>query len=293
MIVNKETLQSLSVSIKTIFNNVFEKKATTHKQIATVIENISSMTVTYAWLGSFKKMREWVGDRVINNLTAHKYSLTKSDWELSEAVSRDDIEYDLLGLVKPRIEQMAHEAGTHYDEMLAELIESNAPCYDGKNMFATDHDIGSVAFSNIGTKKLTNMAALAARTEMLSLLSDEGKNLGLKPRLLLVPPHLEITAKKICNNTKINNVENDAQGMFDYLVLDHLTDTDAWYLLDVSRPVKPFILQINKPIKLEAMFSATDESVFMRKEFRYGVDSQDKAGNGLWQCAYKSTGVVA
>lgn len=62
----------------------------------------------------------------------------------------------------------------------------------------------------------------------------------------------------------------------------------AWYLLDTTRAIKPIILQKRKPAEFVSLDRATDENVFMRKEFIYGVDCRDNAGFGLWQLAYAS-----
>lgn len=61
-----------------------------------------------------------------------------------------------------------------------------------------------------------------------------------------------------------------------------------WYLLDVSRPIKPIIFQKRQDYKLVAMTDMTDEAVFMRKEFRMGVDARVNVGYGLWQLAFAS-----
>ncbi len=62
----------------------------------------------------------------------------------------------------------------------------------------------------------------------------------------------------------------------------------AWYLLDVSRAIKPIIFQKRQDYDLKAMTRIDDESVFMRDEYRYGVDARVNAGFGFWQFAYCS-----
>ncbi len=62
----------------------------------------------------------------------------------------------------------------------------------------------------------------------------------------------------------------------------------AWYLLDLSRPVKPLILQVRKEPQFVAMDRPDDENVFMRRKFRYGVDDRKNVGFGFWQMAYAS-----
>jgi phage major head subunit gpT-like protein len=63
----------------------------------------------------------------------------------------------------------------------------------------------------------------------------------------------------------------------------------AWYLIDNSRPVKPFIFQSRKPVQLTAMDRETDSNVFMRRSYLYGVDARYAVAYGMWQLAYKST----
>lgn len=60
----------------------------------------------------------------------------------------------------------------------------------------------------------------------------------------------------------------------------------AWYLLDTSRAIKPFIFQLRRAVQLVRMDREDDEQVFMRKKFRYGVDYRGAAAYGLWQLAY-------
>jgi phage major head subunit gpT-like protein len=62
----------------------------------------------------------------------------------------------------------------------------------------------------------------------------------------------------------------------------------AWYLLDTSRAIKPFIFQLRRAVQLVRMDRPDDEQVFMRKKFRYGVDYRGAAAYGLWQLAYAS-----
>lgn len=62
----------------------------------------------------------------------------------------------------------------------------------------------------------------------------------------------------------------------------------AWYLLDVRKPIKPFVFQDRKPYKLVAMQDDQDEAVFTRDVFRYGVDARNNVGFGLPQLAYAS-----
>jgi phage major head subunit gpT-like protein len=61
-----------------------------------------------------------------------------------------------------------------------------------------------------------------------------------------------------------------------------------WMLLDTRRPLKPFIFQKREDYKFQAFNQPSDEHVFKRNEFLYGVDARVNAGFGLWQLAYGS-----
>lgn len=62
----------------------------------------------------------------------------------------------------------------------------------------------------------------------------------------------------------------------------------AWYLLDLRRPMKPFIFQKRRDYNFVGMVDERDEAVFMRKKFRYGVDARVNTGFGLPHLAYAS-----
>jgi len=295
MIMNEETLKAISQGFKTIFNNAIGKREGTYRRISTVIENVKTLTVSYAWLGDTPKMREWIGDKVLKDLKAFKYEITKKDFEATIEVDRDDIKYDNIGVVKPRIEGMAQEADQHYDETLYEMIEANGICYDGQAFFSNTHDIGGTNFSNLSTgvsSALSQASFLAQRQEMRGLVSESGKSLKIKPNLLVIPPELEAMAIKILVADRVDSGDtNITKGMAEYLVVDDLTNPTSWYLLDDSKYLKPFIVQINEKPKFVAMDSDTDDNAFMRKKYRFSVEAEDNCGFGLWQLAHKSTGV--
>jgi len=62
----------------------------------------------------------------------------------------------------------------------------------------------------------------------------------------------------------------------------------GWYLLDTSRPLKPIIFQRRRNYALTAMTDMKDEGVWMRDEYRYGVDARVNVGYGFWQMGYGS-----
>lgn len=74
--------------------------------------------------------------------------------------------------------------------------------------------------------------------------------------------------------TSVSNVQTGAQ--------------NPWFLLDASRALKPLIFQNRRDYDLKQMTSNDDEAVFMRDEYRYGVDARVNVGYGFWQMAFGS-----
>jgi phage major head subunit gpT-like protein len=61
-----------------------------------------------------------------------------------------------------------------------------------------------------------------------------------------------------------------------------------WYLLCTTGGLKPLIYQERQPFLFRRMDAPTDEVVFERKQYRYGVDGRSNVGFGFWQFAAAS-----
>lgn len=62
----------------------------------------------------------------------------------------------------------------------------------------------------------------------------------------------------------------------------------AWFLIDDTKVMKPMVWQSRKAFKLVSMDRETDQNVFMKGQYLYGVDGRCNAGFGLWQLAHMS-----
>lgn len=63
----------------------------------------------------------------------------------------------------------------------------------------------------------------------------------------------------------------------------------AWYLLDLTRAVRPFIYQERIPFSMDRMdFDPSDPQVFFKDEYLFGTRGRCNVGYGLWQLAYAS-----
>ena len=64
-----------------------------------------------------------------------------------------------------------------------------------------------------------------------------------------------------------------------------VTDKTAWYLLDVSRPLKPFIFQERTTPELQVITNPDNDTVFMKDKIPYGIRYRCNGGYGFWQQA--------
>ena len=247
MIINPQNLRGIYVSFNTLFNQAFSEQKPTYEKVATVVPSTSD-SETYAWLGDIPGMREWIGDREIQNLTGSDYTIKNKDFELTVGVDRNAIEDDKIGLYKPSIQMLGASAASHPDELVYALLASGfeAKCYDGKAFFATDHEAGKNAVSNKINSKLSLESYVTARAMMRGYKNSKGRSLALVPNLLVVPPALEAKAREILVAEFINGTKNTMQGTAELHVEPRLTSDAAWFLLDTSRPIKPLIYQQRK-----------------------------------------------
>lgn len=223
MIINRANLAGLTTGFKTIFNNAFEGAPSHWDRVAMLVPS-STKQETYAWLGSSTRFREFLGERVIQNLANHDYTIKNVPFENTVGVDRDDIEDDTYGVYSPMIAQLGQDAKTHPDELVFRLLKDGftKKGYDGQNFFDADHPYTDAD----GVERSQSNVQAGAKT--------------------------------------------------------------PWFLLDVSRAIKPLIFQRRKDYQFVAMDQEDDEGVFMRKQYRYGVDARCNVGFGLWQFAFAS-----
>ena len=304
MLVNASNLNSIFVGLKTVFDQAFSGAPSTWEKLATKVPS-NTREEDYGWISTFPRMRKWVGDKVLRSLSAFKYTLVNDDFEATVEVDRNDIEDDTLGKYSVQSQGAGVSAKQMPDELVGDLPNNafTEACYDGQYFCDTDHPVKNAAgvvgsVSNKGTAALTcaTLAAAiasygAARTAMRKFKDDEGRPLGVRPTVLLVPPALEDIANVLMTAERLEDGKpNPYKGTAEVVVGDWLTSDTAWFLLDCSKPIKPFIYQERKaPVFVQQTDPQADD-VFMRKKYKFGAEARAQAGYSLWQLCYGSTG---
>jgi phage major head subunit gpT-like protein len=299
MRITTDLLESLRKGFSKRFQDAFSAQTPMYEQFASVMPS-NTKTNVHGFIDRIPKMREWVGERVIKNFAERSYEIENKKHELTIGVKRDDIEDDNLGTYSPLFDLMGQQARMYPDDLVLDLIEAGTSreCYDGQYFFDTDHpknldDAGAGTQSNNFTSKaLSHDNLQSVRTAMRKLVGADGRTLGVNPTHLVVPPALEKTALQILNAEMVAeggvSVTNVLRGSLKLIVWDRLTSDTTWYLLDLSKPIKPFVFQNRSTPEFQYLTEGKDENVFMRDEYLYGIRARGNAGYALWFLAARA-----
>jgi len=104
----------------------------------------TSETENYAWLNDMPGMKEFLGDRIFEELRATTYSIRNKTWEQSVGLDRHKVADDNYGMYAPVAQRTAQKGARHPDNLLIDLIKNGETelCYDGQFFFDTDHSEG-------------------------------------------------------------------------------------------------------------------------------------------------------
>ena len=225
MIIKDSTLQGLRTMVRAEFRQAFDAAVNRedYKELVTIVTS-NTKSNSYAWLGSFPHMREWVGDRVINGMKEFAYAIENKKYEATLGIDRTDIEDDNLGQYRVLAQTQGQETVDFFWRQIAKLITD--VCYDGQNFFDTDHPV-----------------------------YEKPDGTG--------------------SNTQTSNILGSGSGK-------------PWFLLDLNRPLKPFIMQERFAPEFDEIKDTQNETVFMKDKYLYGIRYRGYWGYGLWQQAVAS-----
>ena len=156
MITSGANLSILYTAVKANFQQGRDMYTPMWEKVATLVPSTTS-TETYAWLGEFTRLREWIGERQVNRMKLHGYTLANKKFEATEGIPRDYVEDDTYGVMMPKFQDMGYAAESHPDEMVFALLAAGftTKCYDGQFFFDTDHPVGDEG----ATESVSNMQA--------------------------------------------------------------------------------------------------------------------------------------
>ncbi|WP_027185686.1 Mu-like prophage major head subunit gpT family protein [Desulfovibrio inopinatus] len=151
MLVNKANLAAVYRGLKTEFQAALRGVPSDYETIADILPSTTAIE-DYTWISDFPALREWIGDKIIKQLSGFKYTVVNKDFESTIAVKRNDLEDDRIGAYGLKAKATGRAAGAWPNRLIFGLLSKGwtTACYDGKAFFATDHSIAGKACSNSG-----------------------------------------------------------------------------------------------------------------------------------------------
>ena len=246
----------------------------------------------YSWLEHLPGMREWFKgqSRTFRNYSLRDFSVKNRKFEDSLPIQLDDIDDNQLGQLAPAMRGMTDAAKMIVDELIFGSLNygftnttdpgtgTSALCYDGLSWFNTAHQVGLSTVSNYVTAKLTSTSYAAAYTAIKNFSVQPDKLSHARPLnpggkyLLVVNPLNEMVARQILVNERNQyGATNELRGTADILSTSWVTNSNAWYLLNVGGPVKPAFLQERQPLTMVEKTPANSDLAFLYDQVIYGV----------------------
>jgi phage major head subunit gpT-like protein len=307
IIITPATLDAAFLKFDTIFQSAFGGVKPRWQDIASKLTS-STEEERHAWLKAIPELRQWVGERRINNLSANLQRIANQTWEDTVGIPRTKIEDDQLGVYEAQVVPALAEAAAKWpDRMVVDALVGGetALAHDGQAFFSASHPInpddssaGTQAnlFTGGAARPLTYDNVSKTRTSLRLMKREDGVPIDLNPArwTLIVPAALETAALQIANQELIAPVgvfgagaagvvqQNMLKGTIDVVVLPRLDafDSTSWYLGDCSRSVKPLIFQERTSPEFTYLNRPDDENVFKLDQLLMGVRVRGNAGYG-------------
>jgi phage major head subunit gpT-like protein len=298
LVVNAANLTALFKNFKTIFNEAVTAYKPMWQDGAMRIDSTTSVE-NYSWMEAFPKMREWIGDRFIKNLSTQAYDVANKNFEDTVAVPRTKIEDDQIGIFRPIVAAQGAAAAQLWDDLFFALMNNSftGKSYDGIAFFATTHKSGSNKLSG-GGSVLSATSWETALAQIKSTKDAQGNPMfsGNETLTLWVPPALEGVARKIINADFISvtggsTETNVWKGSANLKACPKLTSATAWFVTVNFNGLQPFVVQVRQEAEFDQLVDpSTSDHVFKRNEYLYGTYARGNAAYGLHQLALGSVG---
>ena len=136
----------------------------------------------------------------------YDYAIKNRTWESTISIDRTTLEDDQYGQIALRVRQMAMIAKQHLDSIVFGLLGEGftASGYDGVPFFGAHlQAVAATAQSNKGTEALSGASLQSAITAMMRFTDDQGRPMGTRPNLLVIPPELYWEATQLFSGSLV------------------------------------------------------------------------------------------
>ena len=203
-------------------------------------DKYSEKTSAFSSLGSWMNKNPGAVIEYEDAVQGYDQTTTHTTYAKGFRVQEELLDDDLYGILKRIPKDMGRGARNVIEQKVANIYNNafaTTTWADGVYLCSASHPIeGSTQSNTGGAVDLAASTLETARIAMETMVDYKGLLLGIKAKILLVPPALEDTALKLVKSTNDpESAENAINPIKNYgltiVVNPYLTDTDAWFLL--------------------------------------------------------------
>jgi phage major head subunit gpT-like protein len=171
----------------------------------------------------------------------------------------DDEQYNVINKMPKALARAARATiETQAASIFNNAFTTSSANYKGEALVGTHTRLdGGTTTNAIGDLALTEANLEIAMKLAREQVDERGLKIQMNPKILVVPGALEFTAEKIAKSIQLpgtnNNDINPMRGRFQVIVLDYLTDSNNWFLLD------PDLHELNFFWREKLNFKSTDD----------------------------------
>jgi phage major head subunit gpT-like protein len=299
-LLDRAKLEVAYVTYSTIFDMALATTSVIYPRIATVMNDVGPKT-EFKWLGSVPLMQKWEGQRPINKIRAETHSLETAWYANGLELDVDDIREDKLGIVRPRIAQLAKMGPRKIDAIVVDMYVQGFAAgaglygltYDGQYLVDSDHTSsasGGTSQSNLQTGAIGEANWNAAKEKMMAFVDDKGEKLELDADTILAGPSNQLLVRKLLQQgAKANGESNIDLGTATGIINSRITGS-SWWGIDSSVDPKPVIVGIEFGVEFADLMGIDDLNVFMTRTCYAGAQMKVGFAYGHWQAVVGSTG---
>jgi len=204
----------------------------------------------YFWAANTAGFREWVGDRVFNDVELGKFQVSHRTFEKTDRLPRNAVKDDTFGAFSDTIRMSSQLWEEQKYQLVIEVLLNNPVTFDGKPVFAANHKYGKQTIGNLVTDAFSAEAFNAAYNTAGAWKYDNGILVRTRWTHLIHGPALRTSVAKIINSQYLN-ANFDANPNYKAVVPVELGElagdaANYWFLVDASRPIKAVCRQIRE-----------------------------------------------
>ena len=291
------------------FNSQYQAAFAQHRPIwqdYSTQMNSNTKQALYHWIDQMPSLREWIGERIVNNVALRDYTVPNKNFEHTFGVNKFDLADDINGAYAQAVQTQGSAAARWPDEQMAATVMNGttALCYDGHPFFYASHPKnmdrpGGGTFSNLLTGSAYDLTAdptgvwQAASQAMAGIRGAGGAPLGLRADTLMVPPSLKRAALEIARGDLIPQTfaatgpattsgivaaaskSNVYVGDITVIVNEYIEQDNPFGVVMCTKlGIKPFVWQLRQPAVFIPVTDPGFVQPFYKQEFEFGVEAR-------------------